>query len=171
MKKRVESGWVEPQGFKFGLDRVGLRFFHKDVLSGWASFNPSTRNSFLSTFCMQIIKVRSERIFSAYFAWRFKLFPSVMCAPKAAKSLSNKVLRWAIFIVWMTPGQNLYCAHWSNNDGSPQDLCKMNFTAARLSSVTTQQQLLSQGVEKKRLLLCSVIFPLWPNSLHAKYAK
>ena len=131
MKKRVESGWVEPPGSKFGLDRVGLRFFNKDVLSGWASFNPSTRNSFLSTFCMQMIKGGSECIFSAYFAWRFKLFPSLTCPPKAVKvhlkkfsglnlknwvgfgptnckyhaccqSLSNKVLRWAIFIVWMT---------------------------------------------------------------------
>ena len=46
MKKRVESGWVEPPGSKFGLDRVGLRFFHKDVLSGWTSLNPPTRINF-----------------------------------------------------------------------------------------------------------------------------
>ena len=46
MKKRVESGWVEPPGSKFGLDRVGLRFFDKEVLSGWTSLNPPTRANF-----------------------------------------------------------------------------------------------------------------------------
>ena len=52
----------------------------------------------------------------------------------AAKSPSNKVLRWAISIVWMTPGPNLYCVHWTNKDGSPQDLCEMSFAAALRAS-------------------------------------
>ena len=44
------------------------------------------------------------------------------CSLLAAKSSSNKVLRWAFSIVWMTSNPNLYCVHWTNKDGSPQDL-------------------------------------------------
>ena len=50
------------------------------------------------------------------------------------QSPSNKVLRWAISIVWMTPGPNLYRVHWTNKDGSPQDLCEMSFAAALRAS-------------------------------------
>ena len=44
-----------------------------------------------------------------------------------AKSPSNKVLRRAFSIVWMTFGPDLYCVHWNDKDGSPQDLCEMNW--------------------------------------------
>ena len=60
--------------------------------------------------------------------FRVKIHSFLQCtdvSTQSCQSPSNKVLRWAIFIVQMTPSPNLYCAHWSNKDGSPQDLYKL----------------------------------------------
>ena len=48
------------------------------------------------------------------------------CSLLAAKSPSNKVLRRAFSIVWMTSSQNLCCVHWTNKNGPSQDLYEMS---------------------------------------------
>ena len=67
------------------------------------------------TWCFQ---KREEVISGVYF---ILVLGAARCS-LAPKSPSNKVLRRAFSIVWMTLGSNLYCVHWNDKDGSPQDL-------------------------------------------------